>query len=67
EVRAFFVEHPHCDLVNLYGPTETHAVTTHRLTGADQQWPSHVPIGLPMHGVAGYVVDRTGHLAPVGV
>ncbi|NUT97332.1 MAG: amino acid adenylation domain-containing protein, partial [Saccharothrix sp.] len=66
EVRKFFVEHPHCTLVNLYGPTETHAVTTHRLT-AQETWPAHVPIGLPLHGVTAYVVDQTGHLAPVGV
>lgn len=67
QIREFFVSHPHCVLVNLYGPTETHAVTTHRLSGADPQWPDHVPIGLPMAGVRGYVVDVTGHLAPAGV
>jgi amino acid adenylation domain-containing protein len=67
QVKEFFADHPHCQLVNLYGPTETHAVTTHRLRGAEPNWPEHVPIGLPMHGVHGYVVDVTGHLAPVGV
>lgn len=67
EIRSFFVDHPHCTLVNLYGPTETHAVTTHRLTAADETWPAHVPIGLPLHGVTAYVVDQTGHLAPPGV
>ncbi|MEJ2852355.1 MULTISPECIES: non-ribosomal peptide synthetase [unclassified Saccharothrix] len=67
EIRKFFVEHPHCTLVNLYGPTETHAVTTHRLTAAQESWPAHVPIGLPLHGVTAYVVDQTGHLAPTGV
>jgi amino acid adenylation domain-containing protein len=67
EIREFFVDHPHAALVNLYGPTETHAVTTHRLTGADPRWTAHVPIGLPLHDVAGYVVDGTGHLAPTGV
>lgn len=67
EVRRFFVEHPHARLVNLYGPTETHAVTTHELGGDDPVWPAHVPIGLPLAGVAAYVVDGTGHLAPPGV
>ncbi len=67
EIRAFFQAHPHCVLVNLYGPTETHAVTTHRLSSAEETWPPHVPIGLPLAGVAAYVVDVTGHLAPVGV
>jgi amino acid adenylation domain-containing protein len=67
EIRRFFEVHPHCVLVNLYGPTETHAVTTHRLSGDDETWPTHVPIGLPLAGVAAYVVDVTGHLAPPGV
>ena len=65
--HKFFVRHPHCTLVNLYGPTETHAVTTHRLPPADEPWPAHAPIGLPLTGVTAYVVDVTGHLAPNGV
>ena len=67
EIRAFFVAHPHAELVNLYGPTETHAVTSHRLSGSEPEWPEHVPIGLPFTGVHGHVVDVSGHLAPVGV
>jgi amino acid adenylation domain-containing protein len=67
ETRAFLRDHPHCTLVNLYGPTETQAVTTYRLRGDDPVWPGHVPIGLPIAGVRAYVVDVTGHLAPPGV
>lgn len=67
EIREFFVAHPHCTLVNLYGPTETHAVTSYRLSAALESWPGHVPIGLPYPNVIGHVVDVTGHLAPVGV
>ncbi|GAA1287470.1 amino acid adenylation domain-containing protein [Saccharothrix xinjiangensis] len=66
-VRDFFARHPGVRLVNLYGPTETHAVTTHRLSAEDSHWPSHVPIGVPLTGVTAQVVDRTGHLAPRGV
>ncbi|MGH8791175.1 MAG: non-ribosomal peptide synthetase [Stackebrandtia sp.] len=65
--KEFFAKRPHCTLVNLYGPTETHAVVTHRLSAADPQWPGHAPIGLPLAGVAAYVVDSTGRLAPRGV
>lgn len=67
QIEEFFGKHPECTLVNLYGPTETHAVTTHRLSAADPVWPAHTPIGLPISGVAAYVVDGTGHLAPPGV
>ncbi|MFM9368723.1 non-ribosomal peptide synthetase [Streptomyces sp. Da 82-17] len=65
-VRDFFRSRPHLDLINLYGPTETHAVTTHRMA-AGTDWPAHAPIGLPISGVRGYVVDATGRRAPVGV
>ncbi|WP_370947062.1 amino acid adenylation domain-containing protein [Amycolatopsis sp. cg5] len=67
QLREFFVQHPHCELVNHYGPTETQAVTTRRLSAEDASWPTHVPIGTPLPGVAAYVVDATGHLAPTGV
>jgi len=67
EIERFFTEHPHCQLVNLYGPTETHAVTSHRLSARDAGWPGHVPIGLPYPNVFAYVVDVSGHLAPPGV
>ena len=67
EIRAFFTDHPHCTLVNHYGPTETNAATTWRLTAADPPWSRHVPIGLPLPNVTAYVVDGTGHLAPAGV
>ncbi|WP_221351706.1 non-ribosomal peptide synthetase [Streptomyces beigongshangae] len=66
-IRRFLVSHPECVLVNLYGPTETNAATVHELRGGDARWPAHVPIGRPLPGVAAYVVDGTGHLAPVGV
>ncbi|MFP3986815.1 amino acid adenylation domain-containing protein [Streptomyces sp. E11-3] len=66
-IEDFFTRHPHIQLINLYGPTETHAVTTQRLSAAEPGWPAHVPIGRPITGVTAQVVDRTGHLAPLGV
>jgi amino acid adenylation domain-containing protein len=65
-VRAFFAERPHLRLVNLYGPTETHAVTTHAMS-AGGPWPAHAPIGLPLANVTAHVIDATGHQAPYGV
>lgn len=67
EIRRFFTEDNDCELVNLYGPTETNAATAFRLSGRDAHWPTHVPIGRALPGVATYLVDDTGHLAPVGV
>jgi amino acid adenylation domain-containing protein len=67
EIRAFFADHPHCALVNHYGPTETNVATTRRLSAGDPPWPHHVPVGRPLPNVAAYVVDVSGHLAPAGV
>jgi amino acid adenylation domain-containing protein len=67
EIQRFFADHPHCVLVNHYGPTETQAATTHRLSAGDSVWPHHVPIGVALPNVAAYLVDATGHLAPLGV
>ncbi|MGW4213731.1 non-ribosomal peptide synthetase [Lentzea sp. NPDC004789] len=67
DIRELFDAHPHCTLINLYGPTETHAVTTARFTAPGTDWPDHAPIGDPLTGVTAYVVDVTGHLAPTGV
>lgn len=66
-IRRFFAGLEDCTLVNLYGPTETNAVTAHELAGDVRRWPTHVPIGRPMPGVVPYVVDQAGHLAPPGV
>lgn len=63
-IRAFFDERPGCVLVNMYGPTETHASTSHRLRPSDGPWPNHVPIGTPTLEIVTHVVDASGHLAP---
>jgi non-ribosomal peptide synthetase component F len=44
EVRRFCSRH-HINLVNEYGPSETHVVTQHRLTGNPWAWPDRPPIG----------------------
>lgn len=67
-VRDFFRARPHIRLMNLYGPTETHAVTTAIFNADDvDAWPRHAPIGRPLRDVRALVVDQTGHLAPTGV
>lgn len=44
-VRGFFAKHPRCELHNQYGPTETHVVTAHVLTGPAEEWPDLPPVG----------------------
>ncbi|MFC8845925.1 MULTISPECIES: amino acid adenylation domain-containing protein [unclassified Micromonospora] len=54
------------NLMNLYGPTETHAVTYHVLPGGDAGGPAHVPIGAAVPGVNVYLLDPTGRDVPPG-
>ncbi|MER5729491.1 amino acid adenylation domain-containing protein [Streptomyces sp. NPDC002138] len=54
-------------LVNMYGITETTVHVTYRLiTEADTVAAVYSPIGRPLAGQHGYVLDRTGRLAPRG-
>ncbi len=50
-VRAFFGLNDHCRLHNHYGPTETHVVTAHVLSGPPLEWPDLPPIGRPLPSV----------------
>ncbi|SEL58156.1 non-ribosomal peptide synthetase [Streptacidiphilus jiangxiensis] len=54
-------------LVNMYGITETTVHVTFRtVTGADPDGPVRSPIGRPLTGQHGYVLDAHGRLAPRG-
>ncbi|ACU37467.1 non-ribosomal peptide synthetase [Actinosynnema mirum] len=56
-------------LVNMYGITETTVHVTHRLITDDDIWDHHgdrSPIGRPLPGQHGVVLDRHGRLVPVG-
>ncbi|MFC8361396.1 amino acid adenylation domain-containing protein [Streptomyces griseorubiginosus] len=55
-------------LVNMYGITETTVhVTHHRLTPADLAAPFTSPAGGPLGDLRTVLLDRDGHLVPLGV
>jgi amino acid adenylation domain-containing protein len=56
-----------CVLHNFYGPSETHVVTAHDLSGPAMMWPTRPPIGRPIGATSVYVVDPAGRPAPVGI
>jgi len=66
-LRAFFTRLPGCRLVNHYGPSETHLVTTFYLTGDPCIWPALPAIGSPIPNAPLYVLDAAGRLVPPGV
>ncbi|QGV77459.1 non-ribosomal peptide synthetase [Streptomyces ficellus] len=66
-IRAFFTTAcPGALLENQYGPSETHVVTAHRLSGAPAGWPDRPPIGRPVPGSRVYVLDDRLRPCPVG-
>ena len=56
-----------CTLHNHYGPSETHVVIAHTLSGAADDWPRLPPIGRPIANTQIYVLDQNGEPAPIGV
>ncbi|MFF5491849.1 amino acid adenylation domain-containing protein, partial [Streptomyces virginiae] len=63
QVRELYRTLPGRRLHNVYGPAETHAVTTHTLPVDPGGWPERVPIGGPVDNARLYVLD--GFLRPV--
>ncbi len=53
-------------LENQYGPTESHVVTAHALTGDPDLFPALPPIGRPIDGARTLVLDPCGRPSPVG-
>ncbi|NEQ42983.1 MAG: amino acid adenylation domain-containing protein [Leptolyngbya sp. SIOISBB] len=45
-----------CSLVNQYGPSESHVVTQHVLTGSPSDWPHLPPIGKPIDNTQLYLL-----------
>ncbi len=55
-----------CRLINTYGPTEfTVDATYYELTPGREY--HNIPIGRPLHNLAAYVADQSGHLLPEGM
>ncbi|MEU6406698.1 amino acid adenylation domain-containing protein [Streptomyces sp. NPDC046985] len=54
-------------LVNHYGPTETHVVTTTVLSGDPEHWAPATPVGRAIPGSSLWVLDPDGALVPDGV
>lgn len=56
-IRHLFKRIPDARLHNHYGPSETHVVTAHTLSGDSDLWPTLPPIGKPLPNVLARVMD----------
>lgn len=64
KVRRLFSELPGATLTNQYGPTESHVVSAHTLSGESAHWPTRPPIGKSIDNVQLYVLDDRLGLVP---
>ncbi|NHB87849.1 hypothetical protein C5471_09090 [Photorhabdus tasmaniensis] len=57
-IRQWFKSHSHCQLINHYGPSETHVVMEYQLEGEPNGWPDLPPIGQVIPGNIAYLLDE---------
>ncbi|MFD4258366.1 amino acid adenylation domain-containing protein [Streptomyces sp. NPDC058534] len=67
EIRALCAALPGVLLENQYGPTESHVVTSHTMTGDPAAFPPLPPIGTPVDGSEVLVLDPRMRPVPPGV
>jgi len=66
-IRRWFSKERSCELMNHYGPSETHVVTAYKFTEEPEKWDRHAPIGRPIANTQVYILDEQGEPVPVGV
>ncbi len=52
---------------NQYGPSETHVVTSHTLSGLSEVIPNKIPIGRPICNTQIYLLDKQMEFVPRGI
>lgn len=57
KIKDFFRELKNCKLINQYGPTETHVVSSYQLEDDVESWPTLPPIGRELKNVSIYILD----------
>ncbi|MCZ6674264.1 MAG: amino acid adenylation domain-containing protein, partial [Verrucomicrobia bacterium] len=66
-IREMFSALKDAVLLNHYGPTETHVVTSYSLSGDAEKWPSLPSIGRPIANARIYILDRKQQPVPIGI
>ncbi|CCD97022.1 hypothetical protein BRAO375_850015 [Bradyrhizobium sp. ORS 375] len=67
DVSAFFLAHRGLQLINQYGPAETHVVSEDVLDGDAARWPRLPSAGRALPGNRLYVLDAEGRIQPFGI
>jgi amino acid adenylation domain-containing protein len=67
QVRTMFSKLSNCILLNHYGPTESHVVTSYKLEGNPEEWNNTPPIGRPVANTNIYLLDEYLKPVPIGL
>ncbi|MBI6550296.1 amino acid adenylation domain-containing protein [Xenorhabdus lircayensis] len=67
EIRSFIAELKGGMLENQYGPTETHVIAYHNMSGDSAHFAPLPPIGTPISGVGIVILDQHSNVVPEGV
>ena len=65
-ILDFFAHNPHIALLNQYGPSETHEVTSFELPRNLKYWNKFPPIGKPISNLKIYILNDMLQLVPIG-
>lgn len=65
-IKQFFLINNKTQLINHFGPTETHVCTTYNLSQSPEKWHKHVPIGKPIANSQCYILAVEQSLTPKG-
>jgi amino acid adenylation domain-containing protein/thioester reductase-like protein len=67
QIREFFNKLPSCMLINQYGPSETHVVTSYTMPKNRDDWENFPPIGKFIDNVKVYILDENLMPTPIGI
>lgn len=66
-IREFFIINSDCQLMNQYGPSESHVVTALTLSEDPKTWPERPSIGRAIDNAEVYLLDSHLNLVPTGL
>jgi amino acid adenylation domain-containing protein len=66
-LKEYLRQNPGIQLHNHYGPSETHVVSAHTISGTNEELPTYVPIGKPISNTKVYLLDKYKNLLPLGL
>ncbi|KTC88239.1 amino acid adenylation domain-containing protein [Legionella drozanskii] len=65
-ILSFFTQLPSCRLLNYYGPSETHVVTSYTFPEKVAEWPDYPPIGTPIFNTKIIILNNKMQPVPPG-